>query len=479
MVYQQYINGKLVEGQGDLMEVHCPANGELVGTVRAASLEQTREALRGAKEAFRPWANLPVNERIAWYQKLKQGMDARRDEIAGLLSREVGKPLALAKAEVYRQIDQIFDYYMGEAAHIYGETITDLDGAAGSVLHVIEKYPVGVTVGHMPWNYPISCANTKIGPALLTGCTCIIKPSSKCPLSTLLIGEVAAEIGLPAGVLNILCGPSAVVAKELNESTIPGMISLIGAAETGRQIVQESATSIKVLSFELGGNAPMIVMPDADIDEAARYVANGKCTFAGQGCGTVNRAYVHEDVHDAFVEAVARYMQEWKVGFGTEAGVCGPVIDYAARDRLLKLIEEAADQGAKVICGGKAPEGEAYQNGSYLLPTLLDHVTKEMRIVHEELFGPVLPVVTFSDFDDMLAQANDTEYGLNSYLFSHDSKVIGRCLHELDFGQVFVNNPPPRANLPHCGIKESGIGCTSSKYSLEEFFRMKRFSIKP
>jgi len=478
-VFRQYINGACVVGEGKSFDVINPATEEVNATVNAASETQTIKALEAAQLAFKTWSRTSINERIGWVVKLREALRAEMDTLTDLAAREVGKSYPEAAAEC-RMMFNVLDFYCEEVKRVYGTTIKDYDSKPGEVFHVMQRYPVGVAVGHLAWNFPIQNVALKLGPTLASGCTCVLKPSSSTPLATLYLGAIGEKVGFPKGVFNIVSGPSSVVGRTLNESKIPRLITLIGSSETGRQVLAQASTSIKRFSLELGGNAPAIVMPDADLESTAVFMVKRKIRACGQGCGNINRIYVHKSVHDEFVNLLRVNIEKVKVGWGKELGdIMGPQINKAARDRLLDLTKDATSKGAKLVYGGKIPEN--LTKGSYIMPTLLDNVPDNTRLCHEEVFGPILPVYNFSDLDDVINRANDTEYGLVSYLFSHDSRVIARVTDELSFGEVHVNNPSGGSfvPLPHVGIKESGVGCDGSRWALDEYFWMRRLSIGP
>jgi len=478
-LFGQYINGTYVEGKGRPFDVVNPATEEVIASIHAADEAQTIMALEAAQSAFKTWSKTSISERIGWIAKLRKALVAERDTLADLVAREVGKSYPQAEAECSLMFE-LLDFYCEEVKRVYGTSIRDYGTKAGEVFHVMQRYPVGVAVGHLAWNFPIQNAALKLGPALASGCTCVLKPSSNTPLATLYLGALGEKIGFPKGVFNIVSGPSSIVGKVLNESKIPRLITLIGSTETGRQVMAQASTSVKRLSLELGGNAPAIVMPDADMESTAAFMVTRKMRCCGQGCGNINRIYVHDSVHDKFVTLLHRNIEKVKVGWGKELGdVMGPQINKAARDRLLDLIKDATGRGANLIYGGKIPEGQT--RGSFITPTLLDNVSDDARMCREEVFGPILPVCRFSDLDDVITRANDTEYGLCSYLFTHDSRVIAKVTHDLEFGEVHVNNPGGGnfVPLPHIGIKESGVGCDGSQWSLEGYFWLRRFSIRP
>jgi len=478
-VFEQYINGRCVDGKGAAFDVVNPATEEVIASVGAADELQTIEALEAAQEAFKGWSRTSINERIAWIVRLRDAFLAESETVVDLLAREAGKSYPEAAGECKAAVAML-NFYAEEIKRVYGTILPDHVSKPGEVLHLVQRYPVGVTVGHLAWNFPMQNAALKLAPSLASGCTCVLKPASNTPLATLYLGMIAEKIGFPKGVFNIVAGPSSVVGRTLNESKIPRLIGLIGSSDTGRHVLSQASTSIKRFSLELGGNAPAVVMPDVDLESTAAYMVTRKTApCAGQGCANINRIYVHASVHDKFVDLLLQNIQKVKVGWGRElSNAMGPLIDKAARDRVLELIGDATDKGARLLFGGKIPEDLPV--GSFIMPTLLDNAQDNMRVCHEEIFGPVLVVYTFDSLDEVIARANDTDYGLNSYLFTYDSRVIARVHEEFGFGEVEVNNPGRSGgiDLPHVGIKESGVGCDRSKWSLEPYLWMRRLSIR-
>lgn len=476
-MFKQYIDGRLVEGLGKPMDVINPATGEIIDTVGCATAEQTKQALDAAAKAFKTWSKTSVNERVGWMLKLRDACIAERDKLIELVAAESGRTYPLACGDVDWFITSC-TFYSDEVKRACGTSFPCLDKPFGGSFHVVEKQPIGVVVGHVAWNYPLGNASLKICPSVVSGCTCIIKPSSQTPLATLYIGEIAAKIGFPAGVINILSGPSGEVAKTLNSSTIPKMITLIGSSETGLQIMKEGATSVKKYSFELGGNAPVVVMDDVDIEAVAANIIAKKVAFAGQTCVNYNRIYVHEKVYPALCEEVAKQLKAIVPGTWKDPGsIIGPMINKEARDRMFGLIDDAVSNGAKLIMGGGVPAG--YEAGSYLMPALLVDVNDDMRVSKEEIFGPIIPMQPFSDFDDALEKANNTIYGLSAYFFGHRAGDIAKACAAFEAGEIFVNGAGGNEFVPHSGTKQSGIGCDKSCWSLEEYFDFKYLSIIP
>lgn len=476
-MFKQYINGKTVDGKGKIAEVYDPSTGEVVDTVGCADASQATEALNAAAEAFKTWSKTPVNERYNWLMKFKAACVAERDKLIDLVSFESGRPYAAACGDVDWLLTSL-SYYAEEAKRINGDILPTAYVGGQENYHMVTRRPIGVTVGHLAWNYPLGNASIKLAPAVASGCTCIIKPSSETPLATLYLGVIAEKIGFPAGVINIISGPSGEVAKTLNESDIPRMITLIGSYETGLQVMSQGSSSVKKYSLELGGNAPVIVMPDADLDATAANIVAKKVGFAGQTCVNYNRIYVHEKVYETLCEKVAAELSKVKLGrYKDEGYVMGPVINTKARDRMLELIDDAVKSGAKLVMGGEVPA--EFSKGSYITPALLVDVTDDMRVSTEEIFGPIIPMQSFSDFDDVLDRANNTIFGLSAYFFGHDARDIAKAFERLEAGEIFVNGGIGSEFTPHPGLKQSGIGCDKSKWSMDEYYDFKVFSIVP
>lgn len=474
---KQYINGKLIQGKGETFNVYNPATDEVIETVYSASDEQVQEALESAKKAFPSWAKTPLNERIQLLEKFREGIIQDKEILANLIHQEVG----LSYPESLGEIDTITTQLKFDAEavkSIEGKTIADYHDKQGEVLHTLLPFPIGVTVAHIAWNHPLYGAGVKLT-SLYTGCTCILKPSSYTPLATLYLGVIAERIGMPAGVLNIVSGPSSRVGRLLNESTIPNLIGVIGSIETGREVMRQGATSIKKYSLELGGNCPAIIMPDASLDLAIPFIVKRKTWSCGQGCSNINRIFVHEDIHDEFVKQLTDAVSKVKVGWGKELGdVMGPQIEKKNRDNTLERINDAVSKGAKIVYGGKIPEG-LESHGAFIMPTILDNCNETMRVFSEEVFAPLFDIFRFTSIDEAIRQANDTDYGLAAYVYTHDSRVFGKCAYELQSGMVYINTPTcGGAHLPHIGLKQSGVGCDAGKLQFDNYYVTKRVTLR-
>jgi succinate-semialdehyde dehydrogenase/glutarate-semialdehyde dehydrogenase len=474
-----YINGKMVEGKGAEFSVVNPATGKVIKTLRAADESQAEEALQAAQASAKSWGALSINERVGWMNKLCDALLAQKDQLVDIIAQE-GKSYAEASGQINSFVDYM-KYYAEEVKRVYDTGIPEYGAARGQSYHTVIRRPLGVVVGHLPWNSPISLLGVKLAPAMASGCPCVLKPSISTPLASIRLAEIAEEIGLPAGVFNLVCGPASIIGKYLNESKIPQAVTMVGSSEAGLEVMQQAATSIKRFSFELGGNAPCIIMPDADMDDVIPWMVSRKVFFTGQGCANVNRIFIHESLHDDFVPRLTERVKKIQIGWGKETpNVMGPLINVKNRDNMLNLIDKTVEQGAKIIFGGMPKDlPKDLKDGAFILPTVLDGCTDDMDIAECEIFGPVYAIYTFKDIDEVIARANNTKYGLSSYVMTHDLRVIAKCIEDLEFGEVDVNMPGLGPNLPHVGIKESGVGCDRSLWSLDEYYSIRRISIRP
>ena len=478
-MYKQYIGGKLVDGLGAKIDVKNPANDALIASFNGADVSQAEEALKAAAEAFKTYKNTALPTKVGYLKTLREAIMENMEHIIELNSFESGKPQQEAAMDFWMGMGTL-DFFAEEVGHVSGESLPELYNKRGDSYNVVEKRPIGVVVAHLAWNFPLLNLMCKLGPAVVSGCTCVIKPSSNTPLATLFIAGLCEKIGMQPGIVNIVSGQSSVIGKVLNSSIIPRMITIIGSSETGKQVMQQGSTSIKSYSLELGGNSPCIVMPDADLEFAVDAIVNQKYTNAGQVCVNYNRVFVHKDVYDKYIELTLAAVKKVKIGAMKEnptESVMGPMITRDARDRALDMIHDAVDKGAELLCGGVVPRDRT--EGNWLMPTLLTDCEDNMRVFQEELFSPILPVTSFTDLDDTLRRAVDTEYGLRSYLYSHDSRIIAKCFETFESGVVVVNNASGGANVPHVGIKGSGVLCGTSAYGLANYYDLKVMCLRP
>jgi len=457
-MYKNYINGETAEGFYKKHTVINPGNEEVAGIVSMINKRQAQEALDAAQTAFESWSKLSISARELWINRLVDAIEKEKETILNILMAETGKPLPNALYD-YGMLIDCLKYFIEEAKRMDGSIVSDYDNG---FLNLIERKPLGVVIGYLAWNFPLLNLGYKLGPVLASGCTCILKASTKTPLSTLYIGKVAEKIGFPGGVFNLVVGEhkgEENITSYFNTSKIPKMITLIGSSEVGRQIMKESTTSVKHFSLELGGNAPVIVTKNADIEDAAMKICGLKFDNCGQICVAPNRVFVDRQIYGQFIDLAKEFTQKIVIGCAREDGAyTGPLIDEASRNRMLELIEDALLKGASLVTGGKIPEGR--KKGWYLEPAIICDVTSDMRAYNEEIFGPVMPVIPYDTLKQAVRMANECEYGLASYVFTKDLNEALSLSDAIESGSVCVNQPFYAVNLPHGGIKESALART-------------------
>ncbi|WP_019123022.1 NAD-dependent succinate-semialdehyde dehydrogenase [Brevibacillus massiliensis] len=472
-----YINGEWCQAQsGKTFEVTNPATGETIATVAKGGAADTQAAIDAAQAAFPAWARLTAKERYTYLKNTADILRGRVDEIAALITREMGKPLAESKGEIGLAIDYL-DWYAEEGKRIYGDTIP---ASSPSKRIIVTRQPVGVVGAITPWNFPIAMITRKLAPALAAGCTIILKAASATPLAAIEVFKALHEAGLPKGVANLVNGSAAEVVGAMMASPVVRKITFTGSTEVGKELVRQSADTMKKVSMELGGHAPFIVFEDADLEKAAEGAIASKFRNAGQTCICTNRIYVQKSVAEKFAAIMAEKVSRLVVGNGLEEGVnIGPMIDRQAVEKAQEHIDDAVSKGAKVVCGGSKLEQGAYANGCFFEPTVLLNATHEMKISYEETFGPVAPIFTFETEEEAIRRANDTVYGLASYVFTKDGSRMFRVAEALDYGIVGINDPVPTvAQAPFGGVKESGVGREGGKYGIEDYLDYKFMSFQ-
>ena len=468
---QMYIDGMLTDSSAT-REVVNPATETAVAAVAVAGMDDVERALRAAKAAFPTWAAAPIAERQAWMRKLRDEVVANEDWLRSCVHHEMGKPWAQTEEDWDRLVASL-DFYAEEIARLHDYGIAD---RAGTHTHLMVYEPAGVAVAFLAWNFPLLNLAFKIGPAMAAGCPIIIRPSDATPISAYAVGALCAQIGLPKGVVQILATESYAVADALSASTIPQVITLIGSTKTGQHIMRTGATSIKRYSMELGGNAPVLVFEDADLDLAADIVTGVKFSNAGQICVSPNRVFVAKAVREAFTQKVVDRARAAKVGFDKHSDITtGPVIDGRAWSRLKGLIDDAVTDGATLLAGGERPAG--MNAGHFLAPTVLADVIETMAVYREETFGPIVSIVPFDDNTDLLRMANDCEEGgLTAYIFTRDLTRAEHFAAQLRYGEIQINGVKYDIDLPHGGIGQSGIGHDCSALALHDYLVQKRIT---
>jgi succinate-semialdehyde dehydrogenase/glutarate-semialdehyde dehydrogenase len=449
------------------LEVVDPADGLPLGSVASATRDDVRRAIDAAASALPAWSALSAKERSAILRRWFDLMVESADDLAVILTAEQGKPLAEAKGEILYGAAFV-DWYAEEAKRIYGETIP---ANTTSRRMLVLKQPIGVCAAITPWNFPMAMVTRKAGPALAAGCTMVLKPASATPFSALALAELARRAGVPPGVFAVVPGASSVVGDELARNATVRKLTFTGSTEVGRELMAKCAGTIKKVSLELGGNAPLLVFDDADLDAAVDGAIASKFRNTGQTCVCANRLLVQDGIHDAFVERLSEAVRALNVGNGFEDGVeQGPLIDDHAVAKVEEHIADALAQGAAVAAGGARHE----LGGTFFEPTVITGATPGMRVAHEETFGPLAPVFRFGDEAEAIELANATEFGLAAYLFTRDVGRVWRVGEALEFGIVGVNTGVfSYEGAPFGGVKQSGIGREGSRHGIDEFLELK------
>lgn len=470
-----YINGELIDSaSGERDDVICPATGEIIAQVARAGKADAEKALLSSQRGFKYWSKLSLEERTKWMLKLRDAILDKEHDLRNAMVHEMGKTYAGSQEDIDRLTESL-EWYPNAMKNLKEEQIPDYDNTH---THKMISKPAGVAIAYLAWNFPLLNVGYKLGPALASGCSLIIKPSQLSPLSAYMVGEIMHSINFPAGVVNILSGSSSEVATPMTTSKIPAVITMIGSTQTGQKIIADSTTSIKKLGMELGGNAPFIVFEDADFEVALNLAIGLKFGNSGQICVAANRIFVHKSIYDKFIKAYVKRASEIKIGFGTKENpevFMGPVISKTDRDRMFALVDDAISKGGKLEYGGKIPKGLP-EGGNWIEPTIVSGVTTEMDLFRKETFGPVAGIMPFETDDEVLELANDTEFGLASYIFTNNHKRIERFTEELEFGEIQINGVKYAIYLPHGGFKNSGIGHDCSHLALEDYLVKKRVS---
>lgn len=464
--YQMYINGEFKDSEsGNEIKVLNPSTGEEISTVPEATREEAREAVDAAYEAEKTWKKVPAAKRGAYLHAVADEIRKNKDHFAEMLQEEQGKIKSLAMTEILFSADY-FDY-MGSASRTYEGEILQSDNPNENIL--IAKQPIGVAAGILPWNFPFFLIARKMGPALVTGNTIVLKPSSDTPNLALEFAKTVEKVGIPKGVVNIISGRGSIVGDELTKNNKVGIISLTGATSSGIRVMNAAATHLAKVSLELGGKAPGIICSDADIDFAVQSIIDSRIDNNGQICNNCERLYVQEDIADEVIEKLSKKLSEVTVGDPMEhedIGM-GPLINQAALDKVSGLVDRAVEAGGKITAGGHILK---IKNGFYFEPTVITNVKQDSEIVQNEVFGPVLPVLTFKTLDDAIEMANDTKYGLTSSIFTQNLDTAARAANELEAGETYINRFNFEAmNGSHAGWKQSGIGGDDGKHGIEEF----------
>jgi len=456
---------------GGTAEIRNPATGELVDRVAAGTQKDVDNAIDAAESAFRKWSAVPPPQRAEVLFKGAHLVLEREKDLARLLTQEQGKPLREAVLEI-RRFAHTLEHYAGLAKSIRGGYVPALDDRRYGM---IVKKPIGVCGSIVPWNFPVSLLGNKIGPALVTGNTVVVKPAGTTPLTDIQVVSILNEAGLPPGVLNIVPGPAAIVGETILKDPRVRKIGFTGATVTGKHVMEVAAQNVKRVTLELGGSDPMIVCDDADIDEAVSAASVGRFFNCGQACLAIKRLYLFEKIYDEFVSKLAGKAEKLRVGNGLEQGVIvGPMHTAAQRAEVEEQVSDAVKRGARVLSGGKRPAGAAFEKGNFYLPTLLVDVDEKARVVQEEVFGPALPIMRVKDLDEAIEKANGSVYGLGSSIWTRDLDTATRAAERLEAGYTWINSPQIIFDeLPFGGVKQSGLGKEHGEEALDYYMETK------
>jgi acyl-CoA reductase-like NAD-dependent aldehyde dehydrogenase len=456
---------------GGSVEIRNPATGEVVDRAPSATKEDVDRAIDAAESAFKKWAAVAPPQRAEILYKAAHLLKDREKDLARLLTQEQGKPLREATLEI-RRFAHTLEHYAGLAKTIRGGYVPALDEKRYGM---IVKKPIGVCGSIVPWNFPVSLLGNKLGPALVTGNTVVVKPAGTTPLTDIQAVMILNEAGLPPGVLNIVPGPASVVGETLVRDPRVRKIGFTGATSTGKRVMAAAAESVKRVTLELGGSDPMIVCDDADIDEAVSAASVGRFFNCGQACLAVKRLYLFEKIYDQFVARLTAKMERLRVGNGLDQGVIvGPLHTAAQREEIEAQVQDAVEHGARIVAGGQRPSGQGLDKGHFYLPTLLVDVEENARVLKEEVFGPVLPIMRVKDFDEAIEKANRSIYGLGSSVWTKDLDRAVQAADRLEAGYTWINSPQIIFDeLPFGGFKQSGLGKEHGEEALDYYMETK------
>lgn len=469
MKLKNYIAGEWCDSENTL-HLFNPVDGSIISDVPMATSDDVYRALESAKEAFSEYGQFSINERKALIERFAQELKGDEENIVNLLIQETGKTYDVASYDFNMLVDCLY-FYIEEVKRHYGETIPDYDGAHFNYL----KYePIGVIAGVLTWNFPLLNLGYKMGPALAAGCSSVFKISERTPLASLRVAEIFDSVGFPTGTVSMLCGDGKTVIGGLSASPIPRLLTMIGSTFAGKKMIEASPTTVKRFSLELGGDAPVLVFPDADLESAVSDIVTLKLANAGQICVAPNRVFVHADIYDDFVERAVGLMESYKFVGETGSGPeLSPLVNEETVEKLAGFCKQEV-HGGTVATGGK----RAGRPGYFLEPTLIKDVKRDSKLTCEEIFGPIMPVMAFDDSDDIFGVANDTEYGLSAYVYTKNLDTALEAEKRLLFGNILINEAFYSLQLPHGGLKQSGFGKDVSRLALDDYYDIKRISIK-
>lgn len=472
-VNKLYIDGQWVDADSKAtFDVFNPANGAKIGEAADGSGSDAARAIEASRKAFGKWAGLTAHQRSEYLYEAYQRMTANREHLARLMTEEQGKPLKASRGEVQYGADFLL-WYAEEAKRVYGKTIP---APRSDQRFMVLRQPVGVVAAITPWNYPVSMVTRKVAPALAAGCTIVLKPAEATPLCAVEVFKILHEAGIPAGVANLVTALNpAPVGEVFVQNPLVRKLTFTGSTEVGKILAKGAARQVKRISLELGGHAPFIVFEDSDPVHAAKGAALIKFLNTGQTCISPNRIFVHRSIMAPFVKEFKSRVSNMRTGSGFEDGVSiGPLVDNAALQKVQQQVSDALDQGAALVCGGRRLTKDNLDRGYFYAPTVLSDVTPQMLIFREETFGPVAPIIAFDSEEEVLALANDTNYGLAAYIYTNNLSRAMRMFEALNFGIIGINDiNPTSAAAPFGGMQESGLGREGGREGIDEYLETK------
>ncbi|WP_075981565.1 NAD-dependent succinate-semialdehyde dehydrogenase [Bacillus massilinigeriensis] len=472
-IFPMYINGQWIGNDHEVFtEIINPATKEVIGAVPSGGEIEALQAVDAAHRAFKTWSRKTSEERYHILMKWHHLIEQNKVELAKVMTIEQGKPLKEAIGEI-SYANGFISWFAEEGKRIYGETIP---ASHPNKRILVRKEPIGVIAAITPWNFPAAMITRKVAPALAAGCTAVVKPANQTPLTALKMAELAEEAGIPAGVLNIVTGRSSEIGETWLKDSRVTKLTFTGSTEVGKTIMRGAANTVKKVSLELGGNAPFIVMDDANLYKAATGLIQSKFRNAGQTCICTNRIYVHEAIAEEFINIFMKELEKIKVGNGLEEGVdIGPLIDQAAIEKVESLVGDAIHKGGRVIYRGNTPDTKT---GYFYAPTIIDNVKDDMECAKEEIFGPIAPISTFKTEEEVITRANQSNYGLAAYVYTENLNRSFRITEGLEYGIIGLNDAlPSTVQAPFGGYKESGLGREGGHYGIDEFLEIKYISI--
>ncbi|PCM41062.1 aldehyde dehydrogenase [Mammaliicoccus sciuri] len=464
---KNFINGEFVDAKNNnSINVLNPSTEEHIASVSIGDIDEVKYAIECAYKSQKNWESTPAVERGLYLKKIAKKIRERADELTNTIVKEGGKIHALAETEVYFTADYLD--YMAEWARRYEGEILQSDRKDEHIF--LYKKALGVTTGILPWNFPFFLIARKMAPALITGNTIVIKPSEETPINANIFAEIVKEINLPKGVFNLVYGSGSHIGSELANNEKVQLVSLTGSEPAGKKVMEEASKSLTKVNLELGGKAPAIVFEDADIDKAVSYIVDSRIINTGQVCNCAERVYVHESIEKTFVDKLVTAMKN--VAYSdpnkNKDSMMGPLINQSSQEKIHKLVKETEQAGGKILTGGYLPTGK----GFFYPATVISECNNKMDIVQNEIFGPILPIITFKDFDEAIHLANDCRYGLTSSVYTKNLQTAFKAVDQLEFGETYINRENFEAMQGfHAGIKNSGIGGADGKHGLEEYLR--------